>query len=154
MDKIRKSKAIVRIEFSDSTAYQKILGEYLKNSGEAKAIVYSDVSSLRMARALATDPKISLQEIECIGRKNRREMLNHVSDLDDFFMLNYQIDLRSDRPQSDPIKKSPSPSPSSSIKKTKDDQVDQVDEEDYSDLNDDEYMAIMQSRISNPAVKN
>ena len=153
MDKIRKSKAIVRIEFSDTTAYQKILAEYLKNSGEAKAIVYSDVSSLKMARALAlaTDPKISLQELECVARKNRREILNHVSDLDDFFMLNYQIDLQSDRPQSDPIKKSPSPS--SSIKKTKDEQEDQEDQDDYSDLDDDEYMAIMQSRITNPEVK-
>ena len=105
------------------------------------------------ALALATDPKIGMQELECVARKNRREMLNHVSDLDDFFLINYQIDLRSDRPQSDPIKKIPLPSSLPSIEKTKNEQEDQVDDEDYSDLSDDEYMAIMQSRLSNPEVK-
>ena len=130
MEKIRKSKAIVRVEFLDSTPHQKILGEYLKNSGEAKAIVFTAVSSQKMALALATDPKIGRQELECVARKNRREMLNHVSDLDDFFALNYQIDLRSDRPQSDPIKVSPSllPLPSSIPKTHQDDDDDDDDE--------------------------
>ena len=126
MEKIRKSKAIVRVEFLDSTPHQKILGEYLKNSGEAKAIVFAAVSSQKMALALATDPKISRQELECMARKNRREMLNHVSDLDDFFAINYQIDLRSDRPQSDPIKILPSPS----IPKTHQEDEDEDDDKD------------------------
>ena len=113
MDKPRKSKVIVRVEFLDSTPYQKILGEYLKNSGEAKAIVLGAVSAQKMAMALvlSSDPKIGRQELECMARKNRREMLNHVSELDDFFALHYQIDLRSDRPQSYPIQNLPSPSP-------------------------------------------
>lgn len=136
MDKPRKSKVIVRVEFLDSTPYQKILGEYLKNSGEAKAIVFGAASSQKMAMALAlsSDPKIGRQELECVARKNRRELLNHVSELDDFFWLNYQIDLQSDRPQSDPITNLPSPVPSPSPvlsipKKYQEDDEDEDDSE-------------------------
>ena len=97
MDKVeRKSKVLVRVEFLDSPYYQKILGEYLKKSGEAKALVMSAVSSLFLALALS-DYGATREELERVARKCRREMLNHISNLDDFFMLKYRIDLRSDR---------------------------------------------------------
>ena len=98
MDKVeRKSKVLVRVEFLDSPYYQKILGEYLKKSGEAKALVMSAVSSLFLALALSDYGNATREELERVARKCRREMLNHISNLDDFFMLKYRIDLRSDR---------------------------------------------------------
>ena len=101
MDKVeRKSKVLVRVEFLDSPYYQKILGEYLKKSGEAKALVMSAVSSLFLALALS-DYGATREELERVARKCRREMLNHISNLDDFFMLKYKINLKSDRPGSE-----------------------------------------------------
>jgi hypothetical protein len=93
-----RSKVLVRIEFLDSPHYQKIIGQFLKNSGEPKALVMSAVSSQLLALALSNYGNATRPELECIARKCRREMLNHVSNLDDFFALKYQINLQSDRP--------------------------------------------------------
>jgi len=92
----RRSKVIVRVEFLDSPHYQKILGIYLKNSGEAKNLVMSAVSSLFLAVALSDYGNATRKELERVARKCRREMLNYISNLDDFFMLKYQINLKSD----------------------------------------------------------
>lgn len=97
MDKVeRKSKVLVRVEFLDSPYYQKVLGEYLKKSGEAKALVMSAVSSLFLALALSDYGNAARDELERVARRCRREMLNHISNLDDYFMLKYQINLKSD----------------------------------------------------------
>ena len=48
----RKSKVIVRIEFLDSTSIQKIIGTYLKNTGEAKSLVMAAVSAYVLGEAL------------------------------------------------------------------------------------------------------
>ena len=102
MDKLeRKSKVVVRVEFLDSPMHQKILGEYLKKSGEAKALVMSAVSSLFLALALSDYGNATREELERVARKCRREMLNHISNLDDFFMLKYKINLKGDRPGSE-----------------------------------------------------
>jgi hypothetical protein len=92
----RRSKVLVRIEFLDSPHYQKIIGQYLKKSGEAKNLVMSAVSSLFLALALSDYGNATRQELEHVARKCRREMLNHISNLDDFFMLKYQINLKID----------------------------------------------------------
>ena len=94
----RRSKVLVRVEFLDSPTYQKILGIYLKNSGEAKNLVMSAVSSLFLAVALSNYGNATREELERVARKCRREMLNHISNLDDFFILKYKINLKRDRP--------------------------------------------------------
>ena len=167
----RRSKVLVRVEFLDSPTYQKILGIYLKNSGEAKNLVMSAVSSLFLAVALSNYGNATREELERVARKCRREMLNHISNLDDFFMLGYKINLKSDRPQSDHpqnpivIKNKNTSSSSSEYqqekeeekkeeKKEEDGYEDEDEYEDLSDLSDEEYMKIMKSRIDNPKIKN
>ena len=151
MDKLeRKSKVVVRVEFLDSPMHQKILGEYLKKSGEAKALVMSAVSSLFLALALSDYGNATREELERVARKCRREMLNHISNLDDFFMLKYKINLKSDRPQSD------RPNPSIKTENTlpfKHEEDEDKDEDDLSDLSKEEYLERMKSRIDNPQVK-
>ena len=157
MDKTEgRSKVIVRVEFLDSPTYQKILGIYLKNSGEAKNLVMSAVSSLFLAVALSNYGNATREELERVARKCRREMLNHISNLDDYFMLRYKINLKSDRPQSDrpqnpSIIKNTSSSEYQQEKENEDEYKD--DYEDLSDLSNEEYMKIMQSRIDNPKIK-
>ena len=153
MDKIeRKSKVVVRVEFLDSPMHQKILGQYLKNSGEPKALVMSTVSSRFLAMALSDYGNVSMQELERIGRSCRREMLHHVSDLDDFFALKYQINLRGDRLVSENIKNIPLP-----LLTNEDEDKDlkkEDGEDDYDNFSDDEYLAMMNDRIVNSVVKN
>ncbi len=147
MDKVeRKSKVLVRVEFLDSPYYQKVLGEYLKKSGEAKALVMSAVSSLFLALAVSDRGDAARDELERIARKCRREMLNHISNLDDFFMLKYKINLKSDRPQND------HPNPSIKTENTLPFKHEE-DEDDLSDLSKEEYLERMKSRIDNPQVK-
>ena len=150
--KERKSRVIIRIELTDATLHQKILAEYLKRTGEAKSIAYRALSSqlLPIALALSSDPNVDMQELECTARKNRREMLNHISSTDDFFMLNFQIDLQSDRPQND------RPNPSIKTENTlpfKHEEDEDEDEDDLSDLSNEEYLERIKSRIDNPQVK-
>ena len=131
----RKSKVLVRVEFLDSPHYQKILGIYLKNSGEAKALVMAAVSSQLLALALSDYGNITRQELEYIGRKNRREMLQHVSNLDDFFMLKYQINLQSDRPASKNMSDIVEPKNISSSSSTDEDEDEDDDDCKIEDLN-------------------
>ena len=131
MDKLeRKSKVVVRVEFLDSPHYQKILGQYLKNSGEPKNLVMSTVSSRFLALAVSDYGNVTRQEIERIGRSCRREMLHHVSDLDDFFALKYEINLQSDRPGSE------NSSNLSSSPSTDEDEDNDVDNEDGCKIED------------------
>ena len=94
----RKSKVVIRVEFLDSPKDQNILGNYLRDSGEAKAKVIAAVSTHLLAFALADDGNTTRQELECAARKSRRELLHQISNLDDYFRIEHQIDLRSDRP--------------------------------------------------------
>jgi hypothetical protein len=103
----RKSRAIIRVEFLDSTREQMLLGNYLKDSGESKTRVLNAVATYFLPFALAenvnTDGNITRQELEFAARKSRRKLLNQISNLDDFFRINYQIDLQSDRPGEETI---------------------------------------------------
>jgi hypothetical protein len=94
----RKSKAIIRVEFLDSTTEQTLLGSYLKDSGESKGHVMEAVTAYFLPFALAKNTSATKQELEFEARKSRRKLLNQVATLDDFFRINHQIDLTSDLP--------------------------------------------------------
>ena len=88
MNKVeRKSKVLVRIEFLDSPTHQKVLGNYLKHSGEAKSKVLAAVSAHLLPFALADDIKTTTHELECAVKNSRRELLNQISRLDDYFQI-------------------------------------------------------------------
>lgn len=91
MNKVeRKSKVLVRIEFLDSPTHQKVLGNYLKHSGEAKSKVLAAVSAHLLPYALADDGKTTAHELECAVKNSRRELLNQISRLDDYFQISFQ----------------------------------------------------------------
>ena len=88
MNKVeRKSKVLVRIEFLDSPPHQKVLGNYLKHSGEAKSKVLAAVSAHLLPFALADDTKTTTHKLECAVKNSRRELLNQISRLDDYFQI-------------------------------------------------------------------
>ena len=111
MDKLeRKSKVLVRVEFLDTTRLQKIIGRYLKNSGEAKSIVMVAVSAYVLGEALSADNNTTRYDLEYHGRKSRRELLQQVQNLDDLYLIKHQIDLQSNQQREiRPQKISPSP---------------------------------------------
>ena len=93
MNKVeRKSKVLVRIEFLDSPTHQKVLGNYLKHSGEAKSKVLAAVSAHLLPFALADDIKTTTHELECAVKNSRRELLNQISRLDDYFPISSHSD--------------------------------------------------------------